>query len=120
MNDLIHTFKTSVFTWFQVGGVESLQEFAMSREALEEWLTNLQQDEEEDGDVRHNSLVLQEFLLKCILPHKKRFLVCLRNGSMTLDYRANSALEGRSPLFSRTLFKRPILLRYLMLSYPVT
>lgn len=120
VNDLIHTFKTSVFTWFQVGGVESLQEFAMSREALEEWLTNLQQDEEEDGDVRHNALVLQEFLLKCILPHKKRFLVCLRNGSMTLDYRANSALEGKSSFFSSSLLKLPISLRYLMLSYPVT
>jgi len=92
--DLVHTFKTSVFTWFRLGGVETLQEFAMSREALDEWLTNLQQDEEEDGDVRHNALVLHEFLLKCILSHKKRFLVCLRNGSMTLGYRANSALEG--------------------------
>jgi len=93
--------------------MESLQEFAMSREALDEWLTNLQQDEEEDGDVRHNALVLQEFLLKCILPHKKRFLVCLRNGSVTLDYRANSALEGalllcaasRDAVFSSTPFR---------------
>jgi len=85
----------------------------MSREALDEWLTNLQQDEEEDADVRHNALVLQEFLLKCILPHKKRFLVCLWNGSMTLDYRANSALEGvsllcsvsRDVVFSSTMFR---------------
>jgi len=66
----------------------------MSREALDEWLTNLQQNEGEDGDVHHNALALHEFLLKCILPHKKRFLVCLQNGSMTLDYRENSALEG--------------------------
>ena len=94
VNDMIHTFKTSVFTWFHLGGVETLQEFAMSREALDEWLSCLHNDEDEDGDVRHNSLILQEFLLKCILPHKSRFLVCLREGSRTLDCRANSALEG--------------------------
>jgi len=120
---LVHTFKTSVFTWFQLGGVESLQEFAMSREALDEWLTNLQQDEEEDADVRHNALVLQEFLLKCILPRKKRFLVCLRNGSMTLDYRANSALEGPLLFHRVTLHCHPpysILLRHMTVTCHVT
>jgi MULE transposase domain len=101
VNDLVHTFKTSIFTWFQLGGVETIEEFAVSRKALNDWLKNLQLDGEEDEDVRHNSGVLHEFLLRCILPHKNRFLVCLRVGSRTLDYRANSALEGVNQTLKR-------------------
>ena len=94
VNNLLHTFKTSVFTWFCLGGVETLEEFAMSRTALKKWLSDLQEDGSEDEDVRHNAGVLQGFLLQNILPHKNRFLVCLRVGRRTLDYRSNSALEG--------------------------
>jgi len=103
VNNMLHTFKTSVFTWFQLGGVKNLPEFGMSRAALRKWLSDLQDDEDEDEDVRHNAMVLQDFLLQCILPHKNRFLVCLRIGGRTLDYRANSALEGKLIFLYRKL-----------------
>ena len=96
VNDILYTFKTSCFTWFQIGGVETLEEYAVSEKALRQWLMDLHTDQKEDKDVRHNAMVLDNFLMNNVLPHKKRFLICLRNGKRTLDYRSNSALEGES------------------------
>jgi MULE transposase domain len=94
--DIIHTFKMSCFTWFQIGGVETLWEYNVSEKALVDWLSDLMGDEKEDKDIRHNAGVLQNFLRQCVLPHKRRYLVVERNGKRTLDYRSNSALEGKS------------------------
>jgi len=60
---MLHTFKTSVFTLFQLGGVENPHEFSMSRSSLRKWPSDLQGDEDEDKDVRHNNMVLQDLLL---------------------------------------------------------
>jgi MULE transposase domain len=96
--EIIHTFKMSCFTWFQIGGVETMWEYRVSEKALKDWLHDLQTDELEDKDVRHNAGVLESFLIQYVLPHKKRFLVVNRTGKRTLDYRSNSALEGKQPL----------------------
>jgi len=78
-------------------GVENMVEFQNSLSLLHEWLMRQKRNEdgEEDCDVSHNAQVLQDFLLHNILPHKHRFLVCLRNNRLYMDYRCTSALESQ-------------------------
>ena len=92
----LRTFKETIYTWFRMGGIETLEEFKISESFLKQWLSDLQQnvDDEVDPDVSRNAQVLQDFLRNNILPHKERFLVCNRNWLMTLDYRTTSPLEA--------------------------
>lgn len=93
----IDTFKETIFSWCRMHGVENMVEFQNSLSFLQEWLTRQKSNEdgEEDYDVSHNAQVLQDFLLRNILPHKHRFLVCLRNNRLYMDYRCTSALESQ-------------------------
>jgi len=44
--------------------------------------------------VRHNIVIRMDFLTKRVLPHKDRWLACLRQDHLTLHQRTTSALEG--------------------------
>ena len=90
------TFQETMYTWCRMGGIETLDEFKISEAFLKQWLTDLQnnQDDEHDKDVSRNAQVLQNFLRNNMLPHKERFLICNRNWLMCLDYRTTSPLES--------------------------
>jgi len=92
----IRTFQETMYTWCRMGGIETVEEFKVSEAFLKQWLSDLQnnEDNEFDKDVSRNAQVLLDFLRNNILPHKERFLVCNRNWLMCLDYRTTSPLES--------------------------
>lgn len=93
---MIDSFKVTVFSWCKLHGIETMDEFLVSEAFFKDWLSLLSSNDggEVDADVSHNAGVLLDFLGNNILLHKDRFLVCLRNDRLYLDYRSTSALES--------------------------
>ena len=93
VRNLLETFKQFLFSWMRVGEVESVEEYLESKRCLEKWLAWLKENHASEA-VRHNIDILSDFLTKRILPHKDRWLACLRQDHLTLHQRTTSALEG--------------------------
>jgi len=93
VRNLLETFKQFLFSWMRVGEVESEQEYLESKRCLERWLMWLKENHASEA-VRHNIVILMDFLTKRVLPHKDRWLACLRQDHLTLHQRTTSALEG--------------------------
>ena len=93
VRNMVETFKQFLFSWMRVGEIESEEEYRKSKQCLETWLTRLK-DTHANEAVRHNVGVLSDFLTVSILPHKERWLACLRQHRLTLLQRTTSALEG--------------------------
>lgn len=75
----------------QHGGVENEEEFAISKQRLEEWLGAFN---DETKHLQKNAAELQVFLTKKIMPHKERWFFPGRGGRMTMDNKTTSPLEG--------------------------
>jgi len=89
---MLKTFKLWVFTWVNLGGVETEEEFQTSKNLLYEWLHVLSQGD--DPEVRQNSIVLESFLSQKIIHHKKKWFLPGRRRRMTLNQKATSLLES--------------------------
>ena len=96
VKQMLTKFKHAIFSWCRVNECENWDEFRISKCLLEDWLTELQENERGDVDkhVCRNAPVLLDFLRNNILPKKHRFLAFLRKDRLCLDYRSNSALES--------------------------
>ena len=93
VRNMVETFKQFLFSWMRVGEIESEEEHAKSKACLETWLAR-RKESHPSVAVRHNVGILSDFLTKKILPHKERWLACLRQDHLTLHQRTTSALEG--------------------------
>lgn len=91
---LIQTFKLWIFSWMQNGGVETEEEFSISHSLLRSWLQSFQQSE--NRSLSHNSKVLEEYLVKSVLPLKNRWFYPYRMecGLRTLNQKTSSPVEG--------------------------
>ena len=92
--DMITTFKLWLFSWMQLGGVETDREYEVSYGLFRQWLGNL--TESIDPNVKHNARELEVFLVKSILPHKDRWYFPKRiaNGMMTFNQKTSSPVES--------------------------
>jgi len=88
------TFKETVYSWMTVGSIENEKEFLDSKVWLEVWLEGHRTNESQLADICHNAVVLQDFVTKSLLPHKERWLACLRQDHLNLLQCCTSALEG--------------------------
>jgi len=93
VRNMVETFKQFLFSWMRVGEIESEEEYGISKACLETWLVRVKENNASEA-VKHNVGVLSDFLTTKILPHKERWLACLRQDLLTLHQRTTSALEG--------------------------
>ena len=94
--DMIHTFKLWIFSWMQLGGVESEAEFNTSFVMLRSWLSDIRQKSDTSKSMKHNAAELEDWLIHKLLYHKERWLFPLRvsEGLMTLNQKTSSPVEG--------------------------
>jgi hypothetical protein len=100
VKDQIHTFKHWVYTWVQLGGVESEDEYELSYRLLKEWLAEFRNDTGHNGRsnnivdaLRHNSEQLEIMLLK-ITNYKSKWFIPLRKHKLHLQQKTTSPLEN--------------------------
>ena len=93
VQDVMHTFKNWVFSWMCLGGVESEEEFEVSKNLLTKWLKDTHDLEPSDA-MKHNALTLDVFLRKGILEHKHRWFFPDKKFHLTLNQKATSRVES--------------------------
>lgn len=94
VKDLLMHFRAWIFSWTRVGGVETEDEFQISKKLCFAWLKDVSTDEKGSRAMKHNAVILSDHLEKYILHHKERWFLPGREGRMTLDQKTTSALEG--------------------------
>ncbi len=88
---MVLTFKLWIYSWMSIDGVETEEEYQQSLSDLRRWLKTYAK---EDECLRCNGRKLEEFLTTKILVHKERWFLPGRQGRMTFDQKATSALES--------------------------
>ena len=90
------TFKLWLFTWMGIrNGVEDEETFSISDQYLKNWLQ--QQSLSNNNDIKHNSHVLEKFLVRLYF-HKLRWFFPYRKHRMSLGHNTTSPLEGGGEL----------------------
>jgi hypothetical protein len=86
VKDQIATFKHWIFSWMEVGGVESEEEFCLSHKLLLEWLSGFRKVQTKSSKLTslknimcHNTIEMEDFLMKSIMTHKGRWFFPLRS-----------------------------------------
>jgi len=74
-----------------LGGVESEEEFLISKQYLDGWLHYYY---DLGSAHRHNATELQEWLEKHLMPHKPRWFFPARKGKLTFNIKTTSPLES--------------------------
>jgi len=97
--DLQRTFKLWVFSWMQLGGVETDVEFKTSKDALCAYLKRIFGKPDTDSTsqaMRRDAEVLHEFLVKRLMHYKKKWYFPGRfaAGLLTLNQKTGSAVES--------------------------
>jgi MULE transposase domain len=90
--DQVNTFKHWCFSWMGLGGVESEAEYIVSLEALKRYLGDFSSSDSKE--LKHNAVVLEEFLSQTIEHHKSRWFFPGRAHLMTFNMKATSMLES--------------------------
>jgi hypothetical protein len=90
--DQVNTFKHWCFSWMGLGGVESEAEYHVSLEALKKYLGDFSASD--SRELKHNAVVLEEFLSQKIEHHKSRWFFPGRAHLMTFNMKATSMLES--------------------------
>ena len=104
--DVINQIKTTkhwIYTWMGIGGVETEDEFSISYKDLSIWLIN--QQNSSDKEISHNAVIIHNWLIQKIIPHKTRWLFVYRKHLMTLAQKTTSALEGVNQTIKKNLQK---------------
>ena len=91
---MVNTFRCWILSWTSLGGPETDREFEHSVSGLRSWLRNWQTSV--SAVLRHNAVVLDTFLTKNIMKHKRRWWFAGRGRVMTLNQRTTSALESQN------------------------
>ena len=93
VQDLVHTFKTWVFSWMGLSGVESEDEFNLSKRMLDDWLWDTYESDDLPKAVRENAVTLGSFLWKNLLYHKPRWFFPDRKFHLSLNQKTTSKVE---------------------------
>lgn len=91
------TFKNWVYTWMQLGGVETEEEFQLSHNNLKLWLKEKVTNPKYSKEVKHNASELDAFLINGILKHKSRWFFPTRIGKfccICMGEKCTSRCEG--------------------------
>ena len=95
-------FKMWVLSWMRLGGVESEQEYQISRKLMLDWLETYQKNMVHTCQknmnlheaLKHNSVLLMEFFRTSIEYQKDRWFFPNRKNKLHLQQKATSSLEG--------------------------
>lgn len=77
-----------------MGGVETEDEYNISKQQLIAWLNGLAASEHTSPEVKYNAKILQDHFELRIKHHKSRWLLAGRGSRLTLDQKTTSTLEG--------------------------
>jgi hypothetical protein len=88
----LQTFQLWLFSWIQFGGVETEEDFQIAHRFLRKWLLAFKRSD--NRSLSHNAVVLENYLVKCVLPLKKRWFYPLRfkAGLRTFNQKTFSAV----------------------------
>jgi len=97
----LEVFKNWLFSFMCFGGVETMEEFKTSLNALNKWLKEGEEMTHPDM-ICANASFLHDFFKKSILPLKERWLVVLRSKDRHFGECTTSAAESQNAAAKRT------------------